>query len=79
MTVLERASIFGGQWAFGEEGLTEKDRTHSSQYACLWINNCKEAFEMPNFLFPEDTPSYVKRPVIFKYLKGEFIAFVFDS
>ena len=29
VTIFERASIFGGQWAFGEKELVETDRTHS--------------------------------------------------
>ena len=29
VTIFERASIMGGQWAFSENDLVETDRTHS--------------------------------------------------
>ena len=72
VTIYERSSVFGGQWAFGEEQLAEGERVHSSQYTCLWINGPREAFELPNHRFPEGTPSYIKRPVVYQYLKGEW-------
>ena len=38
-------------------------------YTCLWINAPKEAYELPNHRFDGDLPSYVKRPVMYRYLK----------
>ena len=60
-----------GLQAFGEESLADGQRIHSSQYEGLWTNDPKETFELPNHIFAEDTPSYVKRPVVHKYLKGK--------
>ena len=57
--------------AFGEKSVADGERVHSSQYACLWVNDPKEAFELPNHRYPEDTPSFVKRQVVYKYLKGQ--------
>ena len=37
VTIFERASIMGGQWAFGEKDLVETDRTHS-RYLLQIIN-----------------------------------------
>lgn len=38
-------------------------------YTCLWINAPKEAYELPNHRFDGELPSYVKRPVMYRYLK----------
>ena len=38
-------------------------------YTCLWINSPKETIELPNHRFPDGTPSYIKRPVVYKYLQ----------
>ena len=73
VTIYERSGVFGGQWAFGEEKLGKGERNHSSQYTCLWINGPQEAFELPNHRFPEGTPSYIKRPTVYQYLK-DYIA-----
>ena len=40
-----------------------------SMYTCLWINAPKEAYELPNHRFDGELPSYVKRPVMYRYLK----------
>lgn len=69
ITIFEKASLFGGQWNFMEDGLTEPDRQHSSMYTCLWINAPKEALELPNHRFPEGLQSFLKRPQIYNYLK----------
>merc|ERR1711990_716891 len=76
VTIFERASVMGGQWAFSEEKLVELDRQHSSMYTCLWVNGPIEAFELPNHKFPDDSPSYIKRPAVYKYLQDYIDKFV---
>jgi len=76
VTIFERASVMGGQWAFSEEKLVELDRQHSSMYTCLWVNGPIEAFELPNHKFPENSPSYIKRPAVYKYLQDYIDKFV---
>ena len=70
VVVYERSSIFGGQWSFGQENLTKGERVHSSLYNCMWSNGPHQVFEIPDNPFPQETPSFIKRDVVFKYLKG---------
>ena len=37
-------------------------------YTNLWLNGPKEAHELPNHRFDESSPSFVKRPDLYKWL-----------
>ena len=68
--VFEMIDIFKLFKVHGEDNLTDGKRCHSSQYQGLWTNDPKETLELPNHSFDEGTPSYIKRPVVHKYLEG---------
>ena len=72
LVCFERHAGVGGLWYYTDETGTDKYGipVHCSMYRNLWLNNPKEAFEWYHFQFPEDSPSFVHRDVMYNYIKG---------
>ena len=68
----ERNDGIGGLWYYTDETGIDKYGlpVHTSMYRNLWINGPKEALEFYHHPFPDDTPSFFPREVMYEYIQG---------
>ena len=72
LVCFERHPAIGGLWYYTDETGIDKYGIpiHGSMYKDLWINLPKEFFELPQYHYPENTPSFCHRDFVHDYLKS---------